>query len=469
MRAAPAAAAIAFSALTLAVGACRSAEEVAPPGVELPERFGPSASATQLPPPARWWTRLGDPLLDDLVARADLANLDLEVARQRVIEARARHARSSGDEGPALDAKAGYAWREVSTNVAGAPFAPRGPTELFQVGFDAVWELDLFGARARSTQAAAAEADAALWDLQGARVTLFAEIAREYVELRTAQQELRVVRENLVAQEETLALTEVRARGGLASEFDVARARLASANTRALAPDLETRTRQAIHRLGTLLGRAPLDLMAELEGVAPIPSLAPITELGTPTDLLLRRSDVRRAERALAAAQARSKVARAQRFPSLSLAASLASESARATDLFDDGSGVFSIRPSLTAPLFRSGALAAEVRVRDAQRDAAIASYRSVVLAALREVEDATVAADRERERQAALATALEASESALGWALDLNRRGVVDFFEVLAAQASRLSAEAAVVRSAGRSATLTIAVYKALGGGWEN
>lgn len=469
MKLASASKALAFAALTMAASACRTAEEATPPRIELPERFGPSPSASTTPPPARWWTRLGDPLLDDLIARADLANLDLEVARQRVIEARARHGRSLGEEGPSLDARAGYQWREVSTNVAGAPFAPRGPTELFQVGFDAVWELDLFGARAEATHAAAAEADAALWDLQGARVTLFAEIAREYVDLRTAQQELRVVRESLAAQEVTRDLTEVRARGGLASEFDVARARLASANTRALAPDLETRARQSIHRLGTLLGRAPLELMSELENPAPIPSLEPITELGTPDELLLRRGDVRRAERALAAAQARSKVARAQRFPSLSLAGSLGSESTRAADLFEDGSGVFAIRPSLTAPLFRSGALAAEVDVRDAQRDAAIASYRSVVLAALREVEDATVAADRERERRAALAVALEASGSALDLAMDLNRRGVVDFFEVLAAQASRLSAEAAVVRSAGRSATLTIAVYKALGGGWEN
>jgi NodT family efflux transporter outer membrane factor (OMF) lipoprotein len=404
-----------------------------------------------------------------LIARAQESNLDLSVARARVLEARARLEVASGEAGPALGARAGWSWYETSTNTANSVFAPSGPVQLFHAGFDAVWELDLFGYNARGIEAARAGADAALEEGRDVLVSLFAEVARNYVELREAQQQLVLTNSNLALQQDTFELIGVRSRAGFATDFDVARAQAQVANTRAILPQLGLREIQARHRLSVLLGLGPHALDEELQPVAQVPSAPPIAETGVPSDLLRRRADVRRAERELARAAALSAQSTAALFPKLSLSAGLGLDAKSFSKLFDDGSGAFAVSPSLSAPIFNSGALRANVRAQGAAQEAALARYQQTALTALREVEDALAAADRERTRLVALREALESSRYALGLSRELFTRGLADFFEVLAAQTVALEAEGSVVRSEAALATSAIALYKALGGGWEN
>jgi len=456
--------------IALAFG-CKAGEDYVSPQLELPAAFGASSTLASgaEQPPTRWWAQLEDPLLAQLIERAAAANLDLRVAHGRVLEARALLDHARGAAGPQLAAGAGYAWGESSTNVAGGAFADSGPTELFQAGFDAFWEIDVFGRNARAIEAAHAGAQAAEEARRDVLVSLCAEVALNYVELRSAQREQALTQANLEAQEDTLGLVRVRARAQLSSEFDVARAEGQAATTRALMPQFEVRISQAIHRIGVLLGVEPNALAGELSVPGPIPASPAVAATGVPAQLLRRRADVRRAERELAQAAALTAQATAELFPRLSLSAALGLEADSLGKLFEDGSGSFVVSPNLSAPLFNSGRLRASVRVQGARQEQALALYEQSALLALREVEDALVAQDRERTRLAALREAFAAAGTALELSREMNREGLADFFEVLAAQRDALGAESAVARSEAELCAGTIAVYKALGGGWEN
>ena len=456
--------------LALACG-CKAGEDYVNPQLELPAAFGAASTLANgaEQPPTRWWTQLEDPLLDSLIERASAANLDLRVAHSRVVEARALLDQTRGVAGPQVAAGAGYTWGETSTNVANGAFADSGPTELFRAGFDAFWELDVFGRNARAIEAAHAGAQAAEEARRDVLVSLCAEVAFNYVELRAAQREESLTRANLAAQEDTLGLVRARARAQMSSDFDVARAEGQAATTRALMPQFEVRASQAIHRIGVLLGVEPNALAPELSTPAPIPASPPVAATGIPSDLLRRRADMRRAERELAQAAALTAQATAELFPRLSLSAALGLEADSLGKLFEDGSGTFVVSPNLSAPLFNSGALRAAVRVQGARQEQALALYEQSALVALREVEDALVAQDRERTRLEALREAFAAADTALELSREMNREGLADFFEVLAAQRDALNAESAVARSEAELCAGTIAVYKALGGGWEN
>ena len=458
--------------LLAASSACRVTPDYERPALSLPERFVEAESGTPPAPPPpqldRWWTLLGDPLLSDLVERARAQNLDLRRARERVLEARAAHDRVRGTSGPRIDAQAGASWLESSTNLGNSRFGDPDPTQFHQAGFDASWELDLFGRNARAVEAAGAGAEAAEEDARAVQVSLCAEVARQYVELRAAQEAAALTRANLEAQLSTVELVGVRARAQMASDLDLARAEAQAASTRALLPQLEARASAARHGLAVLLGLAPGALNVELASAAEVPEAPVMDAAGVPADLLLRRPDLRGAERELAGAAALSSEARAELFPRISLGAALGLQANRVGDLLDGDSKTFSVGPGLFAPLFQSGALRANVRAQDARAAQARLRYEQAVLNALREVEDALVAADRERARQASLAEALAASRRALGLAQDMQRTGLADFFDVLEAQRTALTAETALAESRGRLCTNTLLLYKALGGGWS-
>lgn len=460
--------------LLFALLACRVGGEYQRPQLELPANFGATIdgapeTAQAQEPAAQWWALLGDEKLSSLIERARVSNFDLALAQARVLEARALLDRVRGDAGPAVSAGAGYSWRESSTNTSGSSFASKGPTNLFLAGFDAIWELDLFGRNARGIEAAEANAQAAMEAGRDVLVTLFAEVARNYVELRATQRELELTRSNLATQQDTLDLVGVRARAGMATDFDVARAQTQVANTRSFIPQLEAREAQASFRIAVLLGQEPHAVERELSSVQPIPLAPPVTALGVPSSLLRRRADVRQAERELAQAAALSAQASAALFPQVSISASLGVAADTFSGLFDDGSSVVAISPSLSAPIFNSGALRAQVRAQGALQAQALARYQQAALVALREVEEGLVATDRERVRLESLREALASSRRALDLARELNSRGLVDFFEVLAAQGAAFAAESNVAQSEGLVCTNSIALYKALGGGWEN
>lgn len=452
----------------LGLAGCRAGTEYRRPYVATPASWDQSGDTVALDPPdERWWRAFGDPELDELIARALATNLDVRIARSRVLEARALRDVAAGGSRPTVDATAGYARTRRSTNTAQGLLGPRSD-DLYQVGFDARWELDLFGSNARAVEAADAGIDVAQEERRGAIVTLLGEVARVYIELRGLQRELAVTRANLALQEDTLALTRARFSAGLVGDLDVARVEALAATTAAGIPTLESALRADVHRLGVLLAGEPGALAAELEPEGAVPPAPEVLSAGLPADLLRRRPDVRAAERELAVAAALSAEATADLFPRLSLGATLGQASRDAVDLFDSASNTWSVGPSLVLPLFAGGVLRANLRVREERQEQALLRYQRTVLDALAEVEDALSACRREGERWTSIAQALASNRRAVTRSSELHDRGLIDFFEVLDAQRAQLASESDLARSATLRAANVVALYKALGGGWE-
>jgi outer membrane protein, multidrug efflux system len=456
--------------LSLSVlAACYSSPGEHKTDVAVPDRWADPAHASTEPPQA-WWKEFGDPELDSLIDRAVHANLDVAIAQARVREARALHEFSSGALLPQVNAHAVYTRSKLSENTAQPGTAQ--PQNLWDVGFDALWEVDLFGSNRSAVSAAQAGLEAAEENRRDALVTLLGEVARNYVELRGAQQQIALTKANAESQRRTLELTRSRFQAGLSTQLDVARAQTLLSNTDSLVPSLEIRVASAVHQLSVLLGEPPATLGPELTETKPVPTAqGAAAELasGLPSDLLRRRPDIRRAERELAQAAALTDEATANLYPKLTIGATLGLQSQTFNTLGSKGSDYWSIGPGLFAPIFHGGELRAAVRVQNAQQEQALDRYRLTVLGAFQEVEDALSAVARERERRQSLQESVASSRQALELANDLQLRGLIDFFEVLDAQRSQLLAEAALAQSDTNLSSETVALYKALGGGWEN
>jgi outer membrane protein, multidrug efflux system len=433
---------------------------------------------------AQWWTTFKDPVLESLIARAVQSNWDLRTAAGRVREARALRGVAGADLWPTIDASGSYTRQRASENAipfssGGASNAmPGGPTpflqglkldqDLFQAGFDASWEVDLFGGVRRSIEAADADLAASQEALRDTLVSLLAEVARNYMEVRGFQRRLAIAQENVQAQQDTLELTRARFNAGLTSELDVTQAASQLATTRSRIPALETSLKQGIHRLGVLLGQEPGALLTEMSTAAPIPTAPPEVPVGLPADLLRRRPDVRRAERQLAAATARVGVAAADLYPKLSLTGSLGLESLQLADLPKGASRFWSIGPMLSWPIFDAGRIRANIAVQDARTDQQLSTYEQTVLTALEEVENALVAYGREQVRRAQLVEAVEANRRAVALANDLYRNGLGTFLNVLDSEGALFASQSDLVQSEAGVSTDVVALYKALGGGWE-
>lgn len=430
-------------------------------------RIDPAAQPAVLADPvgdiAQWWQRLGDPLLTALIEEGRLASPDLRSARARVREARARRTVAAADQAPGLTASA-QASRSRSSEETGSG----APRNFFSASLDAAWEVDLFGRIHRGVDAADADLDVARANFDGAQVSLAAEIAQNYVEVRAAQLRLAIARANLDAQSETLQLTEWRAEAGLASSQEVEQARSNREQTRALLPVLEISLAEAEHALDGLLGQPPGTLHARLAGSAALPAVPARLAVGIPADALRQRPDVRAAERALAAEIARTGAAEAARYPSFRLSGSLGVEALRVGALGNGGATAASLLGSLAAPLFDAGRLRAQAEAQDAVRERAQVSYEQTVLAALREAENALVGLARTREREQALADAAGAARRAAELARQRYGAGLIDFQSVLDTERTRLSVEDSLARTRADGVLALIRLYKALGGGWS-
>ena len=458
--------ALAASGLAAALAACTVGPDYRAPQTTAPDAFADAASvATSDAPVAAWWTTFGDPVLDALVDRAVRSNPGLQEAQARVREARALRGVVAADLSPTVDASGRASRSRTSENVAGLP---THTTNLFQAGFDAAWEIDLFGGVRRSVEAADAEVAASVEDRRDVLVSLLAEVARNYVELRGSQRQAAIAASNVAAQRQTLELTRTRLTAGLATELDVARAEATTHTTAAAIPSLESEARRAIHALGVLLGQAPDALSAELTPASPLVVPPPQVPAGLPSDLLRRRPDVRRAERRLAAATARIGAAQAGLFPKFSLTAALGLSSDGLGNLLDARSRTASLAGGVRWPLLDFGRVRENVAVQAAREEQAFAAYRTVVLSSLREVEDALVALSKERERRASLEAAVAASLRASELASQLWTAGRSDFLSVLQAERDVFAAQDALVLSDRRAASDLVALYKSLGGGWE-
>jgi multidrug efflux system outer membrane protein len=427
----------------------------------------PSVSAG-VAPATEWWQTFQDPILDRLVQRAVVANLDLKMATARVREARALRGIAAADRVPAVTASGTAARVRESEHVTPRPPGFDFEHGFFQVGLDASWELDFWGRVRRSVEAADATVEAAEDARRDVVVILLAEVARNLTEVRGAEQRLAIARQNIQTQQDSVDLTRVRFEAGLGTEVDVAQAGTLLATTQAQVPGLEAARDVAIHRLGVLLGEAPGSLLNELRQSDRIPTGPPSVPVGLPSELLRRRADVRRAERELAAATARIGIAMADLFPRFALTGTLGVAATDAADVFTGASRFWSLGPQVLWPLFAGGRIRANIRVQEARQEAALARYEQAVLAALEDTETALVRYGQEQARREALARAVDASLLAVRLSQELYTRGLQDFLTVLDSQRALYSAEDQLVQSRQAVTTNLIALYKALGGGWE-
>lgn len=418
---------------------------------------------------ARWWTTFDDPVLTQLVEEAVRRNPGLESAASRVREARYRRAVATGELGPTIDLNGTFDRSERSENEIFSFIT--GEQDLWSVGFDASWELDVFGRVRRTMQAADAEFEARIEDYRDVLVTLVAEVARNYVELRSVQARVSIARSNERLQSDTLELTESRFAAGLTNELDVTRARSNLASTRAVIPPLLADLTAADSRLAVLLGLDPGTLVEAVEGLAepaPVPVAPGSVAVGLPAELLRRRPDVRRAERELAAAVARIGVATADLYPRFTLTGSIGLSSQEADDLFESDSLRYAWGPAFSWNVFASGRIANNIRAVEEVQVQSFLAYEETVLRALEEARNAAVAYARQQDRRRELVRAEAAARDAVELARELYTQGVTDFQSVLDAERTMFSLQEQLALTDRAVSTGLITLYKALGGGWQ-
>jgi outer membrane protein, multidrug efflux system len=413
---------------------------------------------------SQFWKQFGDPTLDQLVDDALNANHDLRIALGRLAEARAARHQALFDYAPTVTAAGGHQTQKFPLVQTGFPFT----ASYYDAGFDATWELDLFGRVRRENEAARADLDGAEATLHDAQVSVVAEVARTYFELRGEQYQLAVARRNVENQRATFQLTDARLKAGRGTEFDTSRAQSQLSTTLSTIDPLEASVSRSIHRLGVLTGRDPNALTSVLSPEKDLPGLPQITAVGDPAAMLRRRPDVRVAERQLAASNARIGVAVGDMFPKVTFTGSFGYDAATLNGLGTSASKAYSIGPSISWAAFDLGRVHAEVAGARARTDTALAQYEKAVLNALEETENALVTHARTRDQLIHATDAAQSSAAAAKLARVRYEGGIIDFLEVLDAERTELDAEDRMAQSRTDAATSLVAVYKALGGGWE-
>lgn len=418
----------------------------------------------------RWWTTFDDPELDSLIRRSVLYNLDVRAATERVREARASLGIATSNFFPDVNAVGSYSrgYSGGGSSGSGATRVGPKPHDLWQAGVDASWELDVFGGVRRSIEAADYTVQASEEDRRDVLLTVMGEVAMDYVSLRGFQQEIVIAQENLEAQVRDVSLVQQKRLLGTGTELDIAQAEAQVASTRSQIATLVTSEQQEVYALSVLLGQEPLALGQELAATGKIPLTPPVVPVGLPSELLLRRPDIRRSERQLAAATAEIGVATAQLFPRFSLTGTLTLQGSRYQALGNWGNRFWSFGPNVTWPIFDAGRIWANIEVEKSLQVQSLIAYQSTVLNALRDVENALTAYAQEQQRRSALADAVAANQRAVELATKRYRQGLTDFLNVFVAQQSLFSSQLSLVQSNRDVATDLVALYKALGGGWE-
>ena len=457
---------------------CTVGPDYVPPKPAMPagytEQIGSTTHAANGAPTSNdaWWEGFNDATLNSLMTDALQSAPDLTVAEARVREARALAGIAGAEQYPTADAGAKYDRTHGSANVpVGVPPGGLGPGangNLWQAGFDASWEIDVFGGKRRGVEAADASYQATVADLGDVELTLLAEVARNYIELRGVQRQLAVARSNLSIQQDSLSLTRSQFDAGLASRLDVLRAQAQVSDTEAAIPTFEANKRASIYRIGALIGHPPEQLLAQLDTPQAIPLAVADVPVGLPSDLLRRRPDIRAADHRIAAANARIGVAQADLYPHFSLTGVAGLESLNASTFLTSPSRYFSIGPSISWLIFDAGKVRFEMRAEEARTDQAAAVYQRTVLGALRDVETALVSYAQSQVRHERLAAEVTADREAVTIATRLYRQGLNDFLSVLDAERSLYAADDKLAQSDRDTALALVALYKALGGGWQ-
>jgi len=415
---------------------------------------------------AQFWQTFADSELDKLVTEALASNHDLRIAMTRVNEARALRRDAAFDLAPSVTAGGGYTKTRTATAVT-LPGTAR-QTEYYDAGFDAFWELDFFGGVRRGLEASNAELGAEEAALRDVQVIVTAEVTRTYFELRGQQQQLDVARRNVANQQSTLDLAQVRLDAGSGTEFDTARAQAQLSATLGTIGPLEAAVARSIHRLSVLVGREPGALRADLAPPQNLPPLPGIVPVGDPAGLLRRRPDIRVAERELAGATARIGVAVADLFPRVTFTGSAGYVASSSGALGDRGTDAYVLAPGISWGIFDLGHVQARIGAAKWRKEGTLLRYEQTVIQALEETEDSLVTHARARDRLVHDEAAVRASNTAAGLARVRYENGASDFLQVLDAERTLLQSEDQLARSRTEAATSLIAVYKALGGGWE-
>jgi NodT family efflux transporter outer membrane factor (OMF) lipoprotein len=436
----------------------------APPewvGVAKTPTAQPSIATAQPADLTKWWQQFNDPILTELVEEAVRTNLDLQIAEANLRQARALRGIAVGGLWPGVTASGSY------QRLHDALTTPDDQhwQDLYQAGLDAVWELDLFGGLRRNVESANANIQAAIENISDVQVSIIAEVALNYIQLRGYQQEIVIAQNNLEAQKHTADITRKLFNVGFDSALDVAEADSNVATTESQIPVFETAAQQSIYALSVLLARLPAELLKQLSPTGNLPRIPAQVPVGLPSDLLRRRPDIRAAEAQLHAATAQIGVAVADFFPTFSLTGTMSWSSNLLSTWWTDASRSYSFGPTVSWPIFQGGAIASNVRLQEALRDQAFITYQKTVLAAFQDVENALIAFAKEQQHRKALNDAVVANRKAVDLSLQLYTEGMTDFLNVLNAQRSLYASEDALVQSEGSIATDLIALYKALGG----
>ena len=463
----PILAAVPLALLAHVAFGCTSGPDYEPVEPTMPEAWSAERdeSLTDEPvPTAAWWETFEDPTLDALVTRALAQNLDLRSSLIRLVAARTERGIAAADRLPQIDGNASYTYRDESQTTPFGAFIPR--TDIHSATFDADWELDLWGRVRRNLEAADAELAASGYDVQAAALSVAAEVAASYIELRAAQRRLAIARTNLRLQEQTLELVQARLSSGLVGERDVAQAATNVESTRSRLPQLAAEATTARNRLVVLLGGPSQELPEDLAVEGELPTVPTSVAVGVPADLLRRRPDVHRAERQFAAAVARIGAASAERYPTFRLSGQIGLQSNVAKDFFESDSVVTGFGPSLRWNLFDGGRLKNRVAGLEAMAEASQVAYEQTVLLALEETENAMTRFVQERLRRESLARAATQARQAVDLARTQYREGLIDFQSVLDSERIAATVDDDLASSDAAIALHLIALYKALGGG---
>lgn len=452
------------------LSACAVGPDYQLPEKKLPPSFANAAHAefSDRAVEIGWWKSFNDARLIALVDQTLQHNFDLQAARANLAEARALYLETGLNLLPTVTSHANYTEQKRSAgSLNNRAFVPR-ELKLYNTGFDASWELDFFGRVRRNVEASNDEVEALDASLRDVSVSLIAEVARNYFELRGLQSQLAVARQNADNQTQTLALTEAKVENGRGTELDTARALAQLETTRAGIPTLQSSIMQTVHRLSVLTGQLPAALTESLTQPLPLPKAPDTLRIGNPEQLLKRRPDIRIAERNLAAATARIGVATADLFPRVTFIGSIALEASTMSAMVAPGSDTYSVGPKISWAALDLGRVYARIKAADARAESSLANYEQTVLNALEETENALVYYNQERVRRALLANAAQASEKARELAQLRYQEGIADFLTVLDSEARLLQDQSQLAQSETATATALTAVYKALGGGWQ-
>lgn len=462
--------AIVFSIMLTLMGCAAVGPNYSEPRQEIPSTWQGTAVAQQVRTAqvapenlAVWWQQLNDSRLTEVVEQALHGSLDIRAAQAKLQEARARRALAGAQLLPTMPASASASRSQSSKETGGS-----STNNLYSVGFDASWEPDVFGGLRRGEEAAQADLEASEAQLRDAQVSLVAEVALNYVNLRAYQARLAIANANATSQAETLELTRWRVQAGLTTDLDLEQARSNLEQTRAQIPSLDASRAEAEHNLEILTGQPPGTLHTVLSAAVPIPQIPEQVTVGIPADTLRQRPDVRAAERTLAAETARIGVAEADHYPSFTLSGSLGLEALRVGSLTGSGAIAHSLLSSVAAPIFDAGRIRQQIAIQTAVQKQAWVNYESTVLNALKEVENALVTLANAGQRQQHLKNATQAARVAVVLARQRYAAGIIDFQTVLETERTVLTLEDTLKANEAEQVSALIQLYKALGGGWS-